>query len=160
MAIPYLRYGYSGPNVATIRFACMVPSCKHTDHEKMLSLPGHGNRLYNTRDLLAPVDEVCICEGEWDTMTALAYGLHAVGVPGVKAWKPYMAGAFAGYKKVRIIAQMDDDGQSVKWANELASQIPAAVVQHCPHGLDLNDAHLAGRANALLKGPKAVPAGV
>ncbi|MFG3343340.1 topoisomerase [Glycomyces sp. NPDC048151] len=160
MSIPYLRYGYGGPNVATIRFACITPGCSHEHHGKMNSLPGHASRLYNTRDLLAPVDEMCICEGEWDTMTALAYGLHAVGVPGVESWKPYMAAAFAGYKKVRIFAQSDDKGQSLKWANTLAAQIPAAVVEPCPHGLDLNDAHLHGKANALLKGPRAVPAGV
>ncbi|MEU6246465.1 topoisomerase [Glycomyces sp. NPDC047010] len=160
MSIPYLRYGYSGPNVTTIRFACIRTGCAHEHHGKMNSLPGHASRLYNTRDLLAPVDEMCICEGEWDTITALAYGLHAVGVPGVEAWKPYMAQAFYGYRKVRIFAQSDDDGQSMKWAAELAKQIPAAVVEPCPHGMDVNDAHLKGVANNVLKGPRAVPAGV
>jgi len=161
LSIPYLRYGYSGPNVATIRFRCIVDDCAHEHHGKINSLPGHGSRLYNTRVLLAPVDEVAICEGEFDTITASMYGLHPVGVPGVEAWKKYMGSAFAGYKRVRIFAQRDDKGQGLKWAEALAAQLPNALIQPCPHGHDVNSAHLAGLAQAFLKGPKAaVSAGV
>jgi hypothetical protein len=159
LCIPYLRYGYSGPSVITIRFRCIVDACPHEYHGKINSLPGHGTRLYNTRALLAPADEVAICEGEMDTITAEMYGLHAVGVPGVENWRPYMAAAFHGYRKVRIFAQRDDKGQSMKWAAEIAAKLPNASVEPCPDGCDLNDAHLKGIANALLKGPKAVAAG-
>ncbi|THV35724.1 topoisomerase [Glycomyces buryatensis] len=132
LAVPYLRHGYSGPNVTTIRFACIADDCAHEHHDKISSLPGHGVRLYNTRDLLAPADEICICLGEWDTITALTYGLHAVGVQSVTGWKPYMAQAFQGYKKVRIFTRIGDRDQSMQWANELAAQIPAAIVESHP----------------------------
>lgn len=159
LAIPYLRYGYSGATVITIRFRCIVDDCEHEYHGKINSLPGHGSRLYNTRALLAPADAVAICEGEMDTITAEMYGLHAVGVPGVESWKPYMAAAFQGYKRVRIFAQRDDKGQSMKWANDIAAKLPNASVVPCPDGCDLNDAHLKGIAGAFLQGPKAVAAG-
>lgn len=136
LAVPYLRHGYSGPNVTTIRFACIADGCAHEDHDEISSLPGHGVRLYNTRDLLAPADEVCICLGEWDTIAALTYGFHAVGVQSVTAWRPYMAQAFQGYKKVRIFTQIGGRDQSMQWANELSVQIPAAVVEPHPHGAD------------------------
>jgi hypothetical protein len=138
VAVPYLRHCPSGPTVTTIRFACITDDCLHERHDKINSLPGHGVRLYNTRDLLAPADEVCICLGEWDTITALAYGLHAVGVQSVTGWKAYMAPAFRGYNKVRIFTQTGDRGQSMQWANELAAQIPAAIVESHPHAPSLN----------------------
>ncbi|WP_335986601.1 hypothetical protein [Glycomyces sp. MUSA5-2] len=141
LSIPYLRYDAMGSTVATIRFACATDGCAHEHHDQTTSLPGHEPRLYNTRDLYARVDELCICLGEWDTITALARGLHAVGVQDAEGWRPYMARAFRGYKKVMLFTRAEDRGRSMRWANEVAAQIPTAVIAPFPNGSEPGTIH-------------------
>lgn len=153
MSIPYLRYGPDGATVAAFRFACIAKNCEHEGHDAIASWPGPAPRLYNMCALLAPTEVLFLCEGEWDTMTALTYGLQAVGIPDIGAWRPYLAPAFNGYQQVRLIARRDDHGQRLAWAAQTAGQIPNAVVSPCPPGLSLNGAHRAGLANDVLRGP-------
>lgn len=141
LSIPYLRHDAAGPTVATIRFACVADGCTHEYHDQIASLPSHGARLFNTRDLFARVEELYICLGEWDTITALAYGLHAVGVQDADGWRPYMAQAFQGYKTVRILARAGDRGRSMRWAGEVAAQIPTAVIEPFPNSVDPGSIH-------------------
>lgn len=146
IAVPYLRRGYAGWNVASLRFRCIHPTCEaqkaHVGHGKMNSTPGDRPRLYNTADLLKPCGEIAICEGEFDTITATLMGLAAVGVQGTQGWRRHFAEAFAGYRVVWILAQSDDSGQSLAWADEIAAQLPNARILPAPAGHDVNSAFI------------------
>ncbi|MFC0547072.1 toprim domain-containing protein [Kutzneria chonburiensis] len=103
-----------------------------------MTLPGDRPRLYNTPALMTASDQIAICEGELDTVTAAACGLDAVGVPGVEAWQPHFAPAFLGYERVYLLADNDDSGQGLKFAERIAGELPNARVVLMPHGHDVN----------------------
>ena len=67
-----------------------------------------------------------VVEGEPDAVTAAEIGLLAVGVPGVKGWKPDYAARIAhGRTRVVVIADSDAPGR------DAANAWAAAIGEHC-----------------------------
>lgn len=138
LAIPYLRKSPTGGwFTVTMRFRCIREGCEHRTHGgKYLSQPGGGVWLYNTVAVQDNHDEIAICEGEIDAITATLAGIPAVGVPGTQAWKPHFRRAFVGYEKVFVLADGDDPG--MEFAAKVADQLPNVKVVPMPKGEDVN----------------------
>jgi DNA primase len=156
ISIPYLTRS----GVVTIRFRRIGDG----DGPKYRSVPGDPPRIYNPNALLVPSEYIAICEGEIDTVTAheagmraahgraadLGVSLPAVGVAGVSAFKSYFARCFKGYKAVFMLADGDDKGQGMEFAEKLAEQIKNLRICPMPAGHDVNSFVLANGPEALL----------
>lgn len=152
LAIPYMRWSPgSGWSVVSIRFRCITAGCDHSGHpgEKYSTVSGDTPRLFNTRALLQADDTICICEGEIDTITATACGLHAVGVAGVKTWKKHFTEPFLGYETVYILA--DGDTAGMEFANGLAERLPNSKILPSSQGEDVNSEVMTYGKNVLLE---------
>jgi DNA primase len=158
MSIPYLRWNQtSGTFVVDIRFRCIVEGCDHTGHYsgKYASLPGAKPRMFNARALLLDTDDIAICEGEFDAITADVCGVPAVGVPGVKLWQPHWKLPFLGYNRVLVLADNDDNGQGMEFAEKVATELPNAVILPSPRGEDVNSSVMKYGKKSLLERVKA-----
>jgi DNA primase len=142
IAIPYLTRS----GVVTIRFRRMGDG----DGPKYRSVPGDPPRIYNANALLVPSDHIAICEGEFDAIAATGTGIPAVGIAGVSAFKSYFARCFKGYKAVFMLADGDDKGQGMEFAEKLAEQIKNLRICPMPAGHDVNSFVLANGPEALL----------
>jgi len=96
--------------------------------------------LFNV-DAIADADQVLICEGETDTMTALSHGYAAAGIPGWSAFKAEWVGLFGG-KSVFLVLDADAAGnqgvRDIALKFDRAGQpLPRQVI--LPAGQDLND---------------------
>jgi DNA primase len=96
---------------------------------------------YN-RDLLRePANNVYVCEGCIDTLSAIQFGWPAVGVPGVQAFDPAWFSLFRGSDLITICFDNDNAGRT--GALELRSQFRRrgfrANIQHPKLGKDIND---------------------
>ncbi|MFE0648521.1 toprim domain-containing protein [Streptomyces sp. NPDC059534] len=143
IAVPYLTRS----GVTTIRFRRLGDG----DGPKYRSVPGDLPRIYNASALLIPSDYIAICEGEFDAIAATLTGVPAIGIGGVSAWKPYFARCFKGYKAVYILADADDKGQGMEFAEKVAEQIKNARICPMPAGHDVNSFVLANGPEALLE---------
>lgn len=94
------------------------------DREPRFLSRGSTARPFNVSVLLSPHRRVYICEGMVDTMTVATLGAPAVGFPGVDTWEatPVFSRAFRN-RKVVVLAQGDDDGQSLKFANKILRDV-------------------------------------
>lgn len=142
LAIPYLTRS----GVVTIRFRRLGDG----EGPKYRSVPGDPPRIYNSNALLVPSDYIAISEGEFDTMITTQSGLPGVGIAGVSAWKPYFARCFKGYRAVYILADADDKGQGMEFAEKVAEQIKNARISPMPAGHDVNSFVLEYGPEALL----------
>ncbi|WP_229685961.1 toprim domain-containing protein [Longimycelium tulufanense] len=140
LAIPYLRpsWGGDGWSVVSMRYRCITAGCQHEWHGKYNTSAGDRPRLYNTAALHAAHDEIALCEGEIDTITAESCGFPAVGIAGVEAWQPHFREVFLGYATVYILADNDDAGQGLKFARKIAGELPNAKVILAEKGEDVN----------------------
>lgn len=122
---------------------------------KYRTRPGHPTRIFNTRALANPGEYIAICEGEVDAMTLWQAGIPAVGIPGVKAWKPYYNRIFSGFEKVIIVADGDEakdgaeQGVGEVFAAEVAKKVPNPKVTVVPDGGDTNSFYLEHGATEL-----------
>jgi len=96
--------------------------------------------LFN-RDCLATAKTVLVCEGESDTLTALACGQAAVGIPGASAFKPEWAPLFRG---LDVILAFDADEKGRKGLAHVCrcfadADLPAPRAIELPEGMDLSD---------------------
>jgi DNA primase len=133
ISIPYLTKA----GVAGVRFRRIGDGAG----AKYLSEKGQESRLYNPAGFFRHERFICLCEGEIDTITAWQCGLPAVGIPGCRSWKPFMARCFDGYDAVFILADQDDKGDGQEFADTAASQIKTARVvpmEHAGVGMDVN----------------------
>lgn len=101
--------------------------------------------LYNTGDLdiADTTGEVCICEGELDTIIASAvFGVPSVGVPGATQWtgNKHWHELFRGYQRVWMLADPDDAGLSM--AAAVLDTLPQARLVRLPG--DVNETYLRG----------------
>jgi DNA primase len=142
LALPYLTRG----GVMTVRFRRLGDG----DGPKYRSVPGDPPRIFNANALLVPSDHIAICEGEFDAIAANLAGIPAVGIAGVSAWKSYFARCFKGYRAVYILADQDDKGQGMEFAEKVAEQIKNARISPMPAGHDVNSFVLANGPEALL----------
>ncbi|MFF0481082.1 toprim domain-containing protein [Streptomyces sp. NPDC004435] len=154
IAIPYITRS----GVTTIRFRRLGDG----DGPKYRSVPGDPPRIYNANALLAPSRYIALCEGEFDTIAAHLAGyearpgglpglLPAVGVGGVSAFKSYFARCFKGYEAVFMLADADDKGQGMEFADKLAGQIKNLRICPMPAGHDVNTFILEFGPDALLE---------
>lgn len=122
---------------------------------KYRTRPGHPTRIFNTRALANPGEYIAICEGEVDAMTLWQAGIPAVGIPGVKAWKPYYNRIFSGFERVIIVADGDEakdgaeQGVGEAFAAEVAKQVPNPKVTVIPDGGDTNSFYLSNGVTEL-----------
>ncbi len=135
LSVPYLRRSVSGWSVVSMRFRC-VEAHEHVGHGKYMSLPGDAPRLFNTPALLADTDDVALCEGELDAISASVSGVPAVGVAGVESWKPHWRLPFLGYRTVFVFADGDEPG--MKFARGIAKELPNAKILPSAPGEDVN----------------------
>lgn len=130
LAIPYL----TPAGVVSMRF-------KSIDGRgaKMLVDAGSGTWLYNPFALRNR--DVYVTEGEPDTWSVTAVGGAALGLPGVDSWNPQTEKPFVRalrWRRVTVLAQSDDDGQSVKWAKQIARAVEGSRILKLPTGHDVN----------------------
>lgn len=140
IVIPYL----TPAGVVDLRFRCIDGS-----GPKYLSLPGHKPRLYNTIALATDPPVVGITEGEFDALVATyLVGVPSVAVPGAQAWTSRRhSRVFRGYERVLVFADGDDPGRQL--ANQIARDVPQAVVVDLGNGMDVTDAYLAGGVDSI-----------
>lgn len=157
LAIPYLRRGPSGGwTVATMKFRCLElhpGSCEeaHPKMGKYMAHPGADTHIFNTLDIQNSDDEISICEGELDAITAHLCGIPSIGVPGVQNWKDHYFRLLKGRKKIWMFADGDSYGQGL--AKKIADRMGDKVsVIKMPDGEDVNS--MVGKYGkaALLKG--------
>ncbi len=104
---------------------------------KFMHLKGEISYLYN-EDALYGADEVIICEGPVDTITAVQYGYTAVGVLGSQAFKEGYLSKFSGIKKIYACLDNDEGGRlGMKRLDEIFRGNIKMI--KLPEGMDLND---------------------
>lgn len=107
--------------------------------KKVLYIPGDQPRMYNVKAFAE--DNVFICEGEIDTMTAEMCGYPAIGIPGATSWKKVFAPAFR-YRTVTVVAHNDDNGEGMEFAKKISETLDDVKIQLCPRGHDLNSLYV------------------
>ncbi len=128
LSIPYARYPLSGdPKILGIKFRRLGDD---SGGAKYLGTPGFKPTLFNTVDVIANEDEICICEGELDAISASVNGIPAVAAPGATTWQEKWNPIFYGYETVFVLA----DGDPLKIVKN-CSRCHGECVGHSP-GLD------------------------
>lgn len=149
LAIPYMRWSPGqGWTVITMRFRCLEDH-DHGRHGKYMAHPGSQIHIYNTLAVLGSNDEICICEGEIDAITASIHGLPSVGIPGRENWKSHFYRMFVGYEKIYILADGDQAGKD--FAYDVVKTLPKARIINMPEGEDVNSTAKKFGVNAILK---------
>lgn len=128
LAIPYLTRS----GVVDIRFRSMDLS-----EPKYMGLTGATTHLYNVGAFFRAGGQMCICEGEIDTITLdVACNIPAVGVPGVNNWKPHYSRLLQDFEKVFLFADGDTAGSD--FGKFLAKELGNITVVNMPDGEDVN----------------------
>lgn len=128
LAIPYLTRS----GVVDIRFRSMDLS-----EPKYMGLTGATTHLYNVGAFFRAAGQMCICEGEIDTITLdMACDIPAVGVPGVNNWKPHYSRLLQDFDKVFLFADGDSAGSD--FGKFLAKELGNITVVNMPDGEDVN----------------------
>lgn len=140
LAIPGI--GPSG-NIYSLRFRSIAG-----ETPKYLGLSGEKVRLYNLRAVGEAEDEICITEGELDSLILESIGLNSVGVPGAEAWMRHHPRIFHQFQKVFIFGDADEAGQ--RFAAKVNASILSGVRVTLPSGMDVNDLFLAEGAKGIM----------
>lgn len=103
LAIPYIA-----PNGDTlsIRFRNLADT-----GPKYLTMPGDKPRPFNTPSIERHAVNICLTEGEIDTMILHQLGLPAIGIPGAKVWKKEWSLIFKPYRIVYVFTDGDTAGR-------------------------------------------------
>jgi len=118
---------------------------------KMRALRGRPRELFPPPEFIPDDDTLVLVEGEPDTVTGIALGLRAVGVPGVGTWKPEWTRRLRG-RGVALLFDADEDGRrfTARVAPELEGAVRSLSVLDLaelePGAKDLTEAVLARRA--------------
>lgn len=105
---------------------------------KMKGEAGVHTTIYNAIQLLDDTEVLCVCEGEFDTMSAVQSGLPAIGIPGAQSWQNVYGRALR-YRKVIILADNDDHGEGLKFAEKVQQDVRGARIKLMPEGMDVNN---------------------
>jgi DNA primase len=137
LSLPYV----TPAGVVNANYRCIADhDCKAVDgHRKYLKPEGLPINLFNVRDLKAPGDAICICEGEIDTITLSACGIPAVGISGVNAWEDHFRLCFQDFTRVHAFGDADDAGKSL---NKKLIEAVRAIPVRLPKGEDVNSLYL------------------
>ena len=103
----------------------------------MLSEAGAGSTIYNVGALTSTATTIAICEGEFDTMSAVQAGIPAIGIPGANAWQGVFARALQ-YRKVIVLADNDDHGEGLKFAKQIQENVRNTRIVLMDQGEDVN----------------------
>ncbi|MDD3662152.1 MAG: CHC2 zinc finger domain-containing protein [Candidatus Dojkabacteria bacterium] len=104
---------------------------------KFKHLKGEISYLYN-EDVLRDADEVMLCEGPVDTITAEQYGFTAVGILGSQAFKESYLAKFRNVSEV--YSCLDADAAGTEGTKKLNDMFFGDIkVIKLPEGMDLND---------------------
>ena len=127
LSIPYFN---CAGNVVGMRFRNLRP-----DADPRYSMRGGDHTtLFNLRATQG-FGDMHVCEGEIDTMSLVACGLNAVGVPGVNNWKQRYAGLFDG---CRVYVWGDGDTAGDGLYESVSENIIDCVRVPVPRGMDVN----------------------
>ena len=136
IAIPYITQ----TGIVQIRFRSIpfdgIPGNPEPS-PKMKSEAGAGTTMYNVTALNGTGGLLAVCEGEFDTMTAHMAGIPSVGIPGAQAWQSLFALALK-FRKVIILADNDDHGEGMKFAEKVQADVRGARIILMPEGYDVN----------------------
>jgi len=104
---------------------------------KFMHLRGAISWLFN-EDILCGADEIIICEGPVDTITAVQHGYKAVGMLGAQAFKKTYLSKFSNVDRVYTCLDNDDAGR--RGLKQLGDVFNGNIkVIQLPEGVDLND---------------------
>lgn len=138
LAIPSL--GPRGPY--SLRFRCIEGhDCKELGCPKYLGAFGDQTRLFNVRSIQDAIDEICITEGELDTVILTQMGLPSVGVCGASNWKKHHSRMLSGFAVAYVFGDGDKAGR--EFSKRVCSALLNAVNIPMPEGMDVNDYFLA-----------------
>lgn len=142
LAIPFI----TPAGVVNFVFRCITIGCaacklspKDGGHPKYLAfLPER--TMYNVQDLATPGQEIHVTEGEVDALILSMCGFPAVGVGGVKAWKPYFTICLRDFETVYAWGDGDKDGRAF---NQFLKTEIGAIPVPVPNQEDVNSVYLA-----------------
>lgn len=134
LSIPYTRESPSG--VRTVRGIKFRRLQDDSGGAKYLPTPGFKPALYNTKDMIENEDEICVCEGELDAVTASVNGVPAVAAPGATTWQAKWNPLFLGYETVFVLA--DGDKAGLEFAEVVADNLPNVKIVPMLDGEDVN----------------------
>ncbi len=141
LSIPYL----TKTGVVDLRFRSLNPAVE----PKYMGLTGADTKMYNVLDIERAGDFIGICEGELDTLTiSSCVGIPCIGVPGANSWKKHYTRLLADFERVFVFADGDQPGK--EFANSLARELPATIVQFSD-GEDANSYYTNYGAEAVLQ---------
>lgn len=132
LVIPYLRRMAGDWFVVGLKFRKIgddVPGAKYLGEQSP--------QLFNTIDAIDNHDEIGLCEGEIDALTASVAGVPSVGYPGVDTWQPFFTPIFRGYETVWIFADGDKPGRDAAKNLKKLVGSPARIID-MPDGYDVN----------------------
>lgn len=136
LSIPYLTQ----TGVVQIRFRALpydgIPGNPEPS-PKMKSESGVHGTIYNARQLMWDTDILAICEGEFDTMSAVQSDIPAIGIPGANAWQNLYA-RMLRYRRVIVLADNDDHGEGLRFAETVQRDVRGARIKLMPPGHDVN----------------------
>lgn len=135
LSIPYITQ----TGIVQIRFRALpydgIPGNPEPS-PKIKSEAGSGNTIYNVSALHSSNPDVFVCEGEPDTWSAHQAGLPVIGIPGANAWQE-VYGRILRFRKVCVLADNDDHGEGLKFAETVQHSTRARIVL-MPSGHDVN----------------------
>jgi len=137
ISIPYITQ----TGIVQIRFRAVpftgIPG-EPEPSPKMKGEAGIHTTIYNAIQLIQDTEILCVCEGEFDTISAVQSGLPAIGIPGAQSWQSVYGRALR-YRKVIILADNDDHGEGLKFAETVQSDVRGARIKLMPKGMDVNN---------------------
>lgn len=136
LSIPYITQ----TGIVQIRFRALpydgIPGNPEPS-PKMKSESGVKGTIFNARQLMTDSGILAVCEGEFDTMSAVQCNIPAIGIPGATAWQS-IYGRILRYRKVVILADNDDHGEGMKFAETVQQDIRGARIKLMPKDHDVN----------------------
>lgn len=149
LSIPYITQ----TGIVQIRFRAIPFTGIPGDPEpspKMKSEVGAGSTIFNVRALNNSDPIIYVCEGEFDAMSAVQAGLPAIGIPGANSWQS-VYGRLLRFRRVVILADNDDHGEGMKFAETVQASTRGARIVLMPKGHDVNSFLIENQEEGLRK---------
>lgn len=127
LSIPYVTRA----GVVNLKFRAIG----ETSAPKYLNLSGFETNIYGVESFFQAHEYICVTEGEIDRLSLLQADLPAVGLPGVKSWKPFYRRCFDDFPVIYVFCDGDEPGRD--FGSFLAREIKARPI-HLPDGEDCN----------------------
>lgn len=144
LAIPYLKYSpTTGWSAVSMRFRCIQNHNHKTAHGggKYMPSPGSGTHIYNTVAVVKNNDEICLTEGELDSVIVeTGLGLPSCGAPGANTWNKKFARMFEGFSKVYVLE--DGDAAGAQFGEAVAATLSNVRRIPMPPDMDVNEVFL------------------